>query len=145
MKASNMPQASFQPRVRRACGLYGQHEYTCTLRLSRNFLKVRPKEYFIATCLCWTWVSCWGWCTVNCLYKEHKIKTMNKSRLSVRMHPFRSYQLEPPLNFLRENSNLVSIGPIQATSNKQKQTNKLRGFIPQANYTDRATAACRRS
>jgi hypothetical protein len=26
-----------------------------------------------------------------------------------------------------------------------KQTNKLRGFSPQANYTDRATAACRRS
>jgi hypothetical protein len=26
-----------------------------------------------------------------------------------------------------------------------KQTKKLRGFSPQVNYTDRATAACRRS
>jgi hypothetical protein len=30
-----------------------------------------------------------------------------------------------------------------AANNKTKQTNKLRGFSPQANYTDRATAACR--
>jgi hypothetical protein len=28
---------------------------------------------------------------------------------------------------------------------KQTKTNKLRGFCPQANYTDRETAACRRS
>jgi hypothetical protein len=27
----------------------------------------------------------------------------------------------------------------------QQTTNKLRGFSPQANYTDQATAACRRS
>jgi hypothetical protein len=34
-----------------------------------------------------------------------------------------------------------------ATTNKQtnKQTNKLHGLSPRANYTDRATAACRRS
>jgi hypothetical protein len=30
-------------------------------------------------------------------------------------------------------------------SSKQKQLNKLRGLSPQKNYTDRATAACRRS
>jgi hypothetical protein len=29
--------------------------------------------------------------------------------------------------------------------NKSKKQNKLRGFSPQANYTDRATATCRRS
>jgi hypothetical protein len=28
---------------------------------------------------------------------------------------------------------------------KQNKQNKLRGFSPQANYTDGATAACRRS
>jgi hypothetical protein len=30
-------------------------------------------------------------------------------------------------------------------SEQYKQTNKLRSFSPQANYTDRATASCRRS
>jgi hypothetical protein len=34
------------------------------------------------------------------------------------------------------------IGPLY---NLLQQTNKLRGLSPQANYTDRATAACRRS
>jgi hypothetical protein len=29
--------------------------------------------------------------------------------------------------------------------NAYQKTNKLRGLIPRANYTDRATAACRRS
>jgi hypothetical protein len=31
------------------------------------------------------------------------------------------------------------------SSTSTKTTNKLRGFSPPANYTDRATAACRRS
>jgi hypothetical protein len=32
-----------------------------------------------------------------------------------------------------------------STKTKKKLKTKLRGFSPQANYTDRATAACRRS
>jgi hypothetical protein len=35
-------------------------------------------------------------------------------------------------------------GYSKGSPNKQK-TNKLRGLSPQANYTDRATDACRRS
>jgi hypothetical protein len=38
----------------------------------------------------------------------------------------------------------VGLNPILFSSFKHKQ-NKLLGFSPQANYTDRATAACRRS
>jgi hypothetical protein len=41
------------------------------------------------------------------------------------------------LKFLCKANELFSI--------KKKQENKLRGLSPRANYTDRATAACRRS
>jgi hypothetical protein len=40
-------------------------------------------------------------------------------------------------------SNAMPAGVIQLQ--RQKQQNKLRGLSPRANYTDRATAACRRS
>jgi hypothetical protein len=39
--------------------------------------------------------------------------------------------------------NLHSLVHLNGVKTKQK-TNKLRGLNPQANYTDRATAACRR-
>jgi hypothetical protein len=40
--------------------------------------------------------------------------------------------------------NIVKKSILNADTNKQTK-NKLRGFSPQANYTDRETAACRRS
>jgi hypothetical protein len=36
-------------------------------------------------------------------------------------------------------------GTHYAKQNEDHKQNKLRGFSPPANYTDRATAACRRS
>jgi hypothetical protein len=63
-----------------------------------------------------------GWCSVICL-----------SRLYLGMH-----------------SALVRISQLNNTFmvlwlTFNKQTNKLHGLSPRANYTDRATAACRRS
>jgi beta-galactosidase/beta-glucuronidase len=48
---------------------------------------------------------------------------------------------------LRENGsshNIIRMG-LQGFRSKLYKQKKLRGFSPQANYTDRATAACRRS
>jgi hypothetical protein len=39
----------------------------------------------------------------------------------------------------------ITVSPTQKSKTKQTNKNKLRGLSPQANYTDRATAACRRS
>jgi hypothetical protein len=59
---------------------------------------------------------------------------------------------------IHQNNNIVSLQktislhyidqPVIVATNKittTKQTNKLHGLSPRANYTDRATAACRRS
>jgi hypothetical protein len=42
-------------------------------------------------------------------------------------------------------SGVQSAGWLDIDLLKKKKKTKLRGFSPQANYTDQATAACRRS
>jgi hypothetical protein len=50
--------------------------------------------------------------------------------------------------FSVQNANKIGLPPFIRTHTQMRRYNvkiKLRGFRPQANYTDRATAACRRS
>jgi hypothetical protein len=42
-------------------------------------------------------------------------------------------------------SHISVLNDTQQDANNKDNKTKLRGFSPQANYTDRATAACRRS
>jgi hypothetical protein len=55
----------------------------------------------------------------------------------------RSLQLQPTKLPIKEVQTLSPV--LNHTSQTTKQTNKLHGLSPRANYTDQATAACRRS
>jgi hypothetical protein len=50
------------------------------------------------------------------------------------------------MNIYGRHSVLMQMTPVyKSIKQTLQQQNKLRGFSPPANYTDRATAACRRS
>jgi hypothetical protein len=100
----------------------------------------------------WYCAACLGQWS-NSGMKANRETDGNLERILLQWHVFlqnltnnrQILNLEPQVSWQEPTANSLISSMTLSTYKKYTKTNKLRGLSPRANYTDRATAACRRT
>jgi hypothetical protein len=105
----------------------------------------------LMTAECVTFVECWQGCIRPESYVLRPRTGLRRWTSSLISHPKHSLTIvahsssQPYWNTLKSPVSEVTNRNTNTKFNRIKQTTKLRGLSPRANYIDRAIAACRRS